>query len=240
MMRALPHWFYFTPKPSIFPPPSSAHRPYVSIIFGNNIICVLLHLLFKPPAAGEATRGYLLGGLLIDFVGQESPVSRWRLLVLDGIVLALQMLILAVTLERKKLAAEYVSALVEEVGQEGQDHDSEERGMLRRDDATRDGIELQEIRHASSGRTGGDEDRERDELLDPGEGNERRESHPLDPFLTGQTVIVNIHVVDTIRSQWRFTAETSGAATSSGVAAVAAAAERTLSFRLGDTVRQAQ
>ena len=239
-MRALPHWFYFTPKPSIFPPPSPTHRPYIGVIFGNNIICILLHLLFKPPAAGEATRGYLLGGLLIDFVGQESPVSRWRLLVLDAMVLALQILILAVTLERRKLAVEYGDVLVEEVEEARQDHDSEERGIMRRDDTVQDDIELQDIRHTSSGRTGGDEDRERDELLDREGSNQRGDRHPLDPFLTGQAVIINVHVIDTIRSQWHFTADTSGEATASGAAVVAAVAGRTLSFRLGDRLQQTQ
>ena len=239
-MRALPHWFYFTPKPSIFPPPSPTHRPYIGVIFGNNIICILLHLLFKPPAAGEATRGYLLGGLLIDFVGQESPVSRWRLLVLDAMVLALQILMLAITLERRKLAVEYGDVLVEEVEEARQDHDSEERGMMSRDGTVQDDIELQDIRHTSSGRTGGDEDRERDELLDHDGTNQQGDRHPLDPFLTGQAVIANIHVIDTVRSQWHVTADTSGETTTSGAAAVAAVAERTLSFRLGDRLQQTQ
>ena len=239
-MRALPHWFYFTPKPSIFPPPSPTHRPYIGVIFGNNIICILLHILFRPPAAGEATRGYLLGGLLIDFVGQDSPVSRWRLLVLDAMVLALQILILGITLERRKLAVEYGENLVEEVEEARQDHDSEERGTLRRDDTVDDDIELQDIRHTSSGRTGGDEDRERDELLDPNGSNEPPDQHPLDPFLTGQAVIVNVHFIDTIRSQWHFAADASGEATTSGAAAVAAVAGRTLSFRLGDRLQQVQ
>ena len=239
-MRALPHWFYFTPKPSIFPPPSPTHRPYIGMIFGNNIICILLHLLFKPPAAGEATRGYLLGGLLIDFVGQESPVSRWRLLVLDAMVLALQILILAVTLERRKLAVEYRGVPVGEVEEARQDHDSEERGMMRRDDTVQDDIELQDIRHTSSGRTGGDEDRERDELLDHDGSHQQEDRHPLDPFLTGQAVIINVHVIDTIRSQWHFAADTSGEATTSGAAAVATIAGRTLSFRLGDRLQQTQ
>ena len=241
-MRALPHWFYFTPKPSIFPAPSPSHRPYIGMIFGSNIVCILLHLLFRPPAAGEATRGYLLGGLLIDFVGQESPVSRWRLLVLDAMVLALQILILAVTLERRKVAVESGGVLVEEAVEARQDHDSEERGMMRRDDTIQDEIELQDIRHTSSGRTGGDEDRERDELLDPDGSNEPRDQHPLDPYLTGQAVIVNVHVINTIRSQWQryLTADTSGEATTSGAAAVAAVAGRTLSFRLGDRLQQAQ
>ncbi|CAF9909218.1 MAG: hypothetical protein ALECFALPRED_005414 [Alectoria fallacina] len=239
LLRALPHWFYFTPKPSIFPPPSPTHRPYIGVIFGNNILCILSHLLFRPPAAGEATRGYLLGGLLIDFVGQESPVSRWRLLVLDAFVLALQVLILAVTLERKKLAVENGDVLVEEVEEARQDHDSEERGMLRRDDTVQEDIELQDVRHPSSGRTGGDEDRERDELHESGESHEPRDQHPLDPFLTGQAVIVNVHVIDTIRSQ-HFTADTSSEATASGAAAVAAVAGRTLSYRLGERLQQAQ
>lgn len=240
LLRALPHWFYFTPKPSIFPPPPPTHRPYIGMIFGNNIICILLHILFRSPAAGEATRGYLLGGLLIDFVGQESPVSRWRLLILDALVLALQVLILAVTLERKNLAVENGDVLVEEVEEARQDHDSEERGMLRRDDTAQDGIELQDLRHTSSGRTGGDEDRERDELLDSDERTEPRDQHPLDPFLTGEAVVVNIHIMDTIRSQWRRRADTSGEATASGAAAVAAVAGRTLSYRLGERLQQAQ
>lgn len=240
LLRALPHWFFFTPKPSIFPPPSPTHRPYIGIIFGNNVFCILLHLLFRPPAAGEATRGYLLGGLLIDFVGQESPVSRWRLLVLDALVLALQVLILVVTVERKKLAVESGDVVVEEVEETRQDHDSEERGMLRRDDTVQEDIELQDIWHTSSGRTGGDEDRERDELLESDESTEPRDQHPLDPFLTGQAVIVNVHVIDTIRSQWHFTADTSGEATASGAAAVAAVAGRTLSYRLGERLQQAQ
>lgn len=240
LLRALPHWFYFTPKPSIFPPPPPTHRPYIGMIFGNNIICTLLHLLFRPPAAGEATRGYLLGGLLIDFVGQESPVSRWRLLFLDALVLALQLLILTVTLERKKLAVENGDDLVEEVEEARQDHDSEERGMLRRDNTVQNDIELQDLRHASSGRTGGDEDRERDELLESDESREPRDQHPLDPFLTGQAVIVSVHVMDSIRSQWHFTAETSGEATASGAAAVAAVAGRTLSYRLGERLQQTQ
>lgn len=240
LLRALPHWFYFTPKPSIFPPPPPTNRPYIGMIFGNNIICILLHLLSRPPAAGEATRGYLLGGLLIDFVGQESPVSRWTLLVLDALVLALQILVLAVTLERRKLAIEDGDVLVEEVEEARQDHDSEERGMLRRDDTVQSDIELQDMRHTSSGRTGGDEDRERDELLECEESTVPRDQHPLDPFLTGQAVIVNVRVIDTIRSQWHFIADTSGEATASGAAAVAAVAGRTLSYRLGERFQQAQ
>ena len=196
-----------------------------------------LHILFRPPAAGEATRGYLLGGLLIDFVGQESPVSRWSLLFLDAMVLALQILVMAITLERRKLAIEYGDVVVEEVEEARQNHDSEERGMLRRDDIVQDEIELQEMWHTSSGRTGGDEDRERDELIHAEGGNEPQHQHALDGFLTGQAIIVNVRVIDTIRSQWHFTADNSGEATTSSAAAVAAVAG---TLRLGDRLQQAQ
>lgn len=159
------------------------------------------------------------------------------MLVLDALVLALQVLILAITLERKKLAVENGEVLVAEVEEARQDHDSEERGTLRRDDTVQGDIELQDIRHTSSGRTGADEDRERDELLDSDESTELRDQHPLDPFLTGQAVIVNVHVIDTIRSQWHVTADTSSETTASGAAAVAAVAGRTLSYRLGERVQ---
>ena len=172
-------------------------------------------------------------------MGQESPVSRWRLLALDAMVLALQILMLAVTLERRKVAVEHANVLVEAAENARQDHDSEERGMLRRDETVRDEIELQHLQHTSSGRTGGDEDRERDELLDPDGSNEPRDQHPLDPFLAGQALVVSVHVIDTIRSQWHVTADTSSEATASGAAAVAAVAGRTLSFRLGDRLQQA-
>ena len=174
---------------------------------------------------------------MIDFVGQESPVSRWRLLALDVLVLALQVLILAVTLERKKLELEDRDILVEEIEGARQDHDSEERGVLRRDDNNQGDIELQNIHHTSSGRTGGDEDRERDELLESDRSTEPRDQHPLDHTMTGQAVIVNVHVLDSIRSQWHFTAEASGEATASGAAAVAAVAGRTLTYRLGERLQ---
>ena len=244
IVRALPHWFYFTPKPAIFPPPPLAHRPYIGIIFGTNIICILFHLIFAPPAAGEATRGYLHGGLVIDFIGQTSPVGRWRLVGLDIIVLALQVLILGVTLERR--GTKSTDGMVNGVAQVGtenrQDHDSEERGILRQDTDTGDDIELQDLQHSSAGRTGGDEDRERDELISPGGTSEPYNQHALDPFYTGGHVVANLHILDTIRAQWQasgVSAEGSDAAATSGVqAATVAMAGRTFTYRLGEGIRR--
>ena len=199
-------------------PPRPA-RTYIGTIFGTNLLCFLLHILSFPPAAGEATRGYLHGGILIDFVGQESPVSRVRLVSLDMLTWALQVVILAVMLERRKTAA---SSNAQSRADEplpstsissGQDHDSEERGILRpfASSPTED-IELQPL---PSGRTGADEDRERNELLrhrtlpssfndddDDGPGSNFTDEHPLDRFHSGQYVLADIYLMDVVRTQW--------------------------------------
>lgn len=207
---------------------------------------MLLHLIFAPPAAGEATREYLHGGLLIDFVGQASPVGRWRLLGLDLLVLGLQILVLGITLERRGIKTNDGIAVVavETATETRQDHDSEERGMLRQDDSVEEDIELQDLQHLSNGRTGGDEDRERDELLLPGGGiSEPGNQHSLDRFYTGESVIANFYVLDTIRAQWQTSGASAGGSdgsASSGVqaAVVAAAAGRTLTYRLGEGIQR--
>ena len=200
--------------------------------------------MFAPPAAGEATRGYLHGGLVIDFIGQASSVGKWRLVGLDILVLALQVLILGVTLERRgiKTIHEIIAGVAQVVTENRQDHDSEERGILRQDTDSGDDIELQDLQHPSTGRTGADEDRERDELLPPDGSTEPRNRHPLDPFYTGEHVVANLHILDTIRAHWQasgVSAEGSDSAATSGVqAATVAMAGRTITSRLGEGIRR--
>ena len=206
---------------------------------------MLLHLAFSPPAAGEATRGYLHGGLVIDFVGQRSPVGIWKLVGLDILVFALQILVVGVTLERRAITKvdEVIQSVVEVVTENGQDHDSEERGVFRQATAAGDDIELQDLQDASSGRTGGDTNRERDESLLPDGSSEPRIDHPLDPFYTGDYIIANLHILDTIRAQWQAsgigTGGSAAAPTSSAqAAAVAAVAGRNFTYRLGQGIRR--
>lgn len=245
LLRALPHWLYFTPKPAIFPPTPLIHRPYIGIIFGTNILCLLLHLAFSPPAAGEATRGYLHGGLVIDFIGQRSPVGIWKLVGLDILVFALQVLVLGVTLERRGTtkADEVTQGIVQLVTEPRQDHDSEERGIFRQATAAEEDIELQVLQDTSSSGTGRDTDRGRDELLLPDGSSEPRVHHPLDPFYTGNYIITDLHILETIRAQWQAsgmsTGGSAGTATSGAqAAAVAAVAGRTFTYRLGQGIRR--
>ena len=96
--------YYLTPKPS-FVPEMPKPAPYIGALFGSNILCILLHLIYARPEAGEATRGYLHGGLIIDFVGQQGPVWKLHLVALDLFVIALQTVMLSVHLERQDLKA---------------------------------------------------------------------------------------------------------------------------------------
>lgn len=166
--------------------------------------------------AGEATRGYLHGGILIDFVGQESPVSRIRLVSLDMLTWVLQVVILAVMLERRKIVASSNSQSPSVSISRPQDHDSEERGIIRPPTSPTEDIELQPL---PSGRTSADEDRERNELLlrhdtsssslndndndnDDDPGVNAVDEHPLDRFHSGQQILADIYLLGVVRTQW--------------------------------------
>ncbi|KAA6416164.1 MAG: hypothetical protein FRX48_00884 [Lasallia pustulata] len=77
LLRALPHYLLFTPRPPHTAPPP--HRPYTTTILLTNILVLLLHVFSAAPAAGDAARGYLHGGLVMDIVGEAGPVGKWRL-----------------------------------------------------------------------------------------------------------------------------------------------------------------
>lgn len=55
------------------------------------------------PTGTETSRGYLHGGILVDFVGQTPPKSRLFLLAIDACILVLQCLMLAVHSQREAL-----------------------------------------------------------------------------------------------------------------------------------------
>ena len=231
LLRAFVEWFYFTPKPKIFPEPPK-NRPYLGAILASNITCILLHLISPRPEAGEALRGYLHGGLLIDFVGQEGPITKSRLLFLDILTLALQLLVLTAFLERQNLRtsmtesgapSDTAAATDAEATPYGQDHDSEERGVLRSDAGAFEDIELQPL-HSSDGRTGGEEDGERDELLSEPQGLNSQDSttHPLDLFYIAEHTVTDLHILNAVRTQRQLSIFNTG--NDSGPSAAATAA----------------
>ncbi len=169
---------------------------------------------------------------MIDFVGQEGPISKSRLFVFDLLTLALQLLVLTAFLERQKLKTSMTAsgdlsdtgaAVDADASLQGQDHDAEERGVLRSDADTFEDIELQPL-HSSAGRTGGEEDGERDELLSEAQGLHSRESttHPLDIFYTGEHNGTNLNILNAIRTQRQLSMFNTGSDSGPSTAATAA------------------
>jgi hypothetical protein len=183
--------------------PPDEPKPFLPLIlfaFGANL---LLHQLSAAPAAGDDTRGYLHGGLMIDFVGQQGPTSKWRLGALDVCILLLQLAMVAVHVKRrhlkKKLAATSASAglpaaaatsdsagdpapaAARDNAARGQDADDEERGVLRRTDTLSDiglGPDEEDALLASSADAG--------------------QPDALDLLTSGQCAIGDFSLVDTI------------------------------------------
>lgn len=103
LVRAAPHSFFLSPKPEDFVFALDARKPHVLAIAVPGFLCLLAHSLGALPVASEAHRGYLHGGVMIDFVGQTAPASALGLVALDLLILAVQCIMLAMHAEREKL-----------------------------------------------------------------------------------------------------------------------------------------
>lgn len=152
----------------------------------------------------------------------------------DLLVLVLQLVMLGVTVEKRRLDAPdgETGGRGEGGAEEGQDHDAEERGW-RRSQEDREGIELQSLGVTSGGRSGGEEDGERNESSNGIEG--AANAHPGDAFYSGQYVVASVRIIDNIRAQWREgQPAATGSAESSSMRTAAAAelARRRLRFRI--------
>ncbi|RAL12287.1 DSC4 family protein [Aspergillus homomorphus CBS 101889] len=242
--RAIVQLIFFTPKVPPFDP--TRRPPYVSAILLSNLFCMLCHHLFAPPEAGEETRGYMHGGLLIDFIGQRTPVPLLRLLFMDSLVLVLNLVMLMLVVERVKTvevqpqtqtttttitttstgtgtttgegsgSATAGVGNAEQPGQ-GQDHDLEERGILRGGRTASDSNARSEVEsgeHRPIHTDDNDIDERTELLADPAESGlnlgstAAKDSHPLDGFASGQAVIMEAGLVEVVREQWRYSAAT--------------------------------
>ncbi|KAI0842055.1 DUF1746-domain-containing protein [Hypoxylon sp. FL0890] len=179
---------------------------HVSAIIGPNFFCALMHLISSLPQAGEASRGYLHGGILFDFIGQKAPSSKLSLILLDILVFGLQCFMLTVNMEKER-----VRKVVRPMRQldtpegttpentTGQDHDAEERGVLRDAPIVHgpDDIEMQPLGQES---TAGDTERA---------GLLRRITPPTgdlenlaDTLRSGNAVLATFNVRQSLRTAW--------------------------------------
>ncbi|ORY60172.1 uncharacterized protein BCR38DRAFT_350570 [Pseudomassariella vexata] len=209
MIRWAPQWLYLSPKSEnlilIIP-----NYP-VGAILGPNAFCMLFHIITTLPHAGEAARGYLHGGVLIDFVGQKPPSSKFTLLFLDLVVLSLQCFMLAVNMEKDRIktivkppkrpaAVEGGTQTMEaSTSTTGQDHDAEERGV-HRDAPTVDETNDVELRPMGSDREGGDEDLTT--LLDRSSGHTTSYEELGNILSSGNAVLSDFHVRHSLRTAW--------------------------------------
>lgn len=221
-MRALTQFVILTPKPkNVRQPPQTSSL--VIMLLGTNIICIFLHLFFTPSSSGEELRGYLHGGIIIDIIGQKGPSSKLKLVAFDLLVLTLQALLFTVNLDREtldKFLTVYGKKTTTDtqIQPTTQDHDAEERGVLR-DHVTSSGdIEMQALNSigatvsrssSQENITEGDGNNEREELLAEPVNTDSDEG-PLDIFWSGTAVIGEFSVLDTLRSQLRVSGIASG------------------------------
>jgi hypothetical protein len=168
---------------------------------------MFLHIIASLPQASEASRGYLHGGILIDFVGQKAPTSKFSLLLLDVVVLGLQCFMLAVSMENDK-----IRKIIKPPQQDGgttqtttdaptntrQDHDAEERGVLRDETALGelDDIEMQSLGNGDAGQG------ETAPLLDLASRTNSDYENLGGVMASGNAILADVHVLHTLRTAW--------------------------------------
>ena len=127
------------------------HSSQLSPTIVANLISIVTHIFHARPEGTKATRGYLHGGLLCDFVGELGPISRSRLLILDALIVGLQLGYLAVNHELEAIKG----TQSEKTTAPPQDLEAEEAGV-RRDEqdslpVNDDEIEMQPMLQSSTG-----------------------------------------------------------------------------------------
>lgn len=145
----------------------------------------------------------------MDFIGQKGPTSKLHLVLLDLFLLALQLIMLPGSIQRRKLrdaatATEAVSATMTSnaASTSRQDLESEERGV-RRSQEEEEGIELQNLtssgRHNAPAQDGAAEERE--SLLEPPRPQPANDTAIIDMFNSGQITLIDLDVWETMKNQ---------------------------------------
>ncbi|KAF2845338.1 DUF1746-domain-containing protein [Plenodomus tracheiphilus IPT5] len=213
-VKAFLHGTLLTPIPdtaAVDRPPDEP-KPFLPLLLFSFLVNLFLHLTYPAPSAGEDTRGYLHGGLMIDFIGQQGPTSKWTLGALDVCILFLQLVMVSVHVKRRELkkklaqlsagssttttthaatsddsAAAEAAPISSDAAARAQDADDEERGVLRRTDSLSD--------------LGVDPDSEEDALLPS--SSEHGRADVLDVLTSGQCIIGDFTLIDTLLQENR-------------------------------------
>ncbi|KAH7163305.1 hypothetical protein B0J13DRAFT_634551 [Dactylonectria estremocensis] len=213
VLRSVGQYMYLTPKDDSFPFVMPATRMHVMLVVIPNVLCMLLHLFCSLPVGPDYHRGYMHGGLVIDFVGQKPSTSRLYYILVDVAILLVQCLMLTVHTERERLRVmlKTFRPLASNLAQQAmsipsiEDLDAEERGVSREMsgvismDETND-IELQPLRRASDAGDGNDQNGESESLSREDSMEESSRSHLSDLLSSGNAILGEYHVIHSIRS----------------------------------------
>lgn len=199
-------------------------------------------------------RGYLHGGLIVDIIGQKGPTSKLQLIALDLVVLALQLAMLAVHVERERLSkmvAAYTAptrrgGLAAAIVPSIEDHDAEERGVMRDGLADNGDIELQPMAPQDNDSTPtqgittpSNDDRAR--LLAEPPPRDDHGGDGLDTFWSGRAIVMDLHILNNIRRQWEDYGNATGSAFQTvGYSAALAAASTNRRLRLEAATQRLQ
>ncbi|KAK3714691.1 hypothetical protein LTR37_007671 [Vermiconidia calcicola] len=217
LFRAMVQFMFLTPKQPPLPehPPD---KPIIGALLGSNALCLFLHIWLSAPSAGEATRGYLHGGLAMDFIGQQGPTSKAHLLLLDLLLLFLQITHLAANMVRDRLreatasnTSTVHSAQLPPPATSAlrQDHDAEERGVHRSEE--QQDIEMQTLNPtgtaldvtpaATTSITTSDPPSDHDTLLSS--TTPRTDAHIFEAFHSGQIVVADLDLWKRLKEQFQ-------------------------------------
>lgn len=211
-VRALIHGSLLTPiADPVGERPPDEPKPFLPLVLFSFLVNFALHQAYPAPSAGEDTRGYLHGGLMIDFIGQQGPTGKWKLGALDLGILLLQLVMVSVHVKRrelkKKLAKLSAGTTTERVTDRAtsgateedptqpsvsdsaareQNADDEERGLLHRTDTLSD--------------LGGDAEDDDGVVASSAEVGQ---ADALDILTSGQCIIGDFSLIDTLLQENR-------------------------------------
>lgn len=211
ILRAVGQYLYLTPKDESFPFLMPASPLHVCLVLIPNIICILLHIFVSLPVGPDFHRGYMHGGLVIDFIGQKPPTSRVYYVLADVMILAVQCFMLTVHTERERLRVilKTFRPMVPDVAQELaptiEDLDAEERGVSRDMSGSlpvdeEEGIELQPLHRVSTNEEGNSTSGESEPSARERSVDEPSRSHLSDVLSSGNAIIGEYHVLHSLRN----------------------------------------
>jgi len=187
--------------PSIpIPKPGTTGRPNILLILGLNTLCLFIHFFSDAPTASEVTRFYMHGSIIIDFIGQRA-MGGWsakaRLCAMDLLVAALQVCAMGVVAEllAKKDVVKSVNVM------------SEGRAGERVGDAVRRFWRGWEASVGGAGRRMEGQEGDDVEMQPLRDGVRQEEEEqiprsPLDVYSSGQAVVADLNLVETVRQQF--------------------------------------